>query len=226
MGIPLLIAAAGLSWYNWMRFESIFEFGLRFQLASANYNEFNSLFSTRYMYENFLNYFIRPYQIQAVFPYIRTIENVVSNDRLAGLLYTSPYLLLSFIPMGLFLYSKLASKKLDAIDQNKNSLEKWLVTVFAGSSLLSLVIILSYYFTAMRFTEDFMPALLLLSTICLGQGYKLIGENGYLKKGFIFLVTLLAVFSITASTLIAFPGSRVKDMFYYMEQINMLFGVR
>lgn len=226
MGIPFLIAAVGLSWYNWMRFESIFEFGLRFQLASANYNEFNSLFSARYMYENFLNYFIRPYQIQAVFPYIKTIENVVSNDRLAGLLYTSPYILLILIPLCLFLYSSLVSKKFDEIDQNKNPVEKWLVATLTGSSLLALVIILSYYFTAMRFTEDFMPALLLLSTICLGQGYKLIGENGNLRKGYIFLVTLLAVFSITASTLIALPGSRVKDVLYYMEQINQLFGIR
>jgi len=105
-------------------------------------------------------------------------------------------------------------------------LEKWLVTVFAGSSLLSLVIILSYYFIAMRFTEDFMPALLLLSTICLGQGYRLMGGDGNLRKGYIFLVTLLAVFSITASTLIALPGSRVKDALHYMEQINQLFGIR
>ena len=226
MGIPLLLAAVGLSWYNWARFGSIFEFGLRFQLANTNYNEFTNLFSSRYIYENFLNYFIRPYQIQAVFPYIKTVENIASNDRLAGLLYTTPYILFILIPIGRFLYSSWASKKVDGIDQNKNPIEKWLVTVLAGSSLLSLVIILSYYFTAMRFTEDFMPALLLLSTICLGQGYKLSNGNKKLSTTYLFFVTLLVVFSVTASTLIALPGSRVKDALHYMEQINQLFGIR
>ena len=100
------------------------------------------------------------------------------------------------------------------------------MTVFAGSSLLSLVIILSYYFTAMRFTQDFMPALLILSTIHLGQGYKLIGGNGILSKGYIFLVTLLVVFSVTASTLIALPVRRVKDVLYYTERIYELLGIR
>jgi hypothetical protein len=222
MGIPLLLVAVGLSWYNWARFGSIFEFGLRFQLASANYNEFNSLFSTHYIYQNFLNYFTRPYQIQTAFPYIKTIENIVSNDRFAGLLYTSPYFLLSLIPIGRLL----ASKKVDEIDQNKGSLEKWLVTTFTGSALLSLVIILSYYFIAMRFTEDFMPALLLLSTIHFGQGYQLSSGDRKLSNTYLFFVALLIAFSVTTSALIALPGSRVKDLLYYMEQINMLFDRR
>ena len=226
MGIPLLIAAVGLSWYNWARFGSVFEFGLRFQLANTNYNEFTNLFSTRYIYENFLNYFIRPYQIQAAFPYIKTVENVASNDRLAGLLYTSPYFLFILIPIGRFLYSVLAPKKFDELDQNKNPLEKWLVTVFTGSSLLSLVIILSYYFTAIRFTEDFMPALLILSTIHFGQGYKLSSGNKKLSTIYLFFATLLVVFSVTASTLIALPGSRVRSILYYTEQIHELLGVR
>ncbi len=226
MGIPLVVTAISLCWYNWMRFESIFEFGMRFQLASVNYNEFNNLFSTRYVYENFLNYFIRPYQIQAAFPYIKTIENVISNDRLAGLLYTSPYFLFTLIPMGRFLHSTLASKKNSNIDQNKNPLEKWLITAFTGSFLLSLVIILSYYFTAMRFTEDFMPALLLLSTIHFRQGHQLLSGNRKLGNIYIFFATLLVVFSITASTLIALPGSRVKSVLYYAERIHELLGIR
>jgi hypothetical protein len=222
IGTPLLISAAGLGWYNWARFGSALEFGMRFQLASVNYSQFSKLFSARYIFGNFLTYFTQPYQIQAEFPFIRTVENLVTNDRFAGLLYTSPYILITLIYLAGFTYFRFKPTKAQDEGKGKNPQEKWLVVVFAGSFILSLVIILSYYFTAIRFTEDFMPALVLLTTICLGKGYESFGDRKW-NTAYLILVVFLISISVTTSTLIAIPTGGTKLLLKYAEKILELF---
>ena len=216
MGIPLLIGGILFCWYNWARFDSIFELGLRYQLASTNYNEFNNLFSFRYARENIMSYIIRPYQVQSAFPYLVTVENVISNDRLAGLPYTSPYLLFLLVPVFRFFSPK------EAGDQKENPLETWLVIALGGASAVSLVIILIYYFTAIRFTADFVPGFLLLATIFFVQGNRSLKPS----RGYLFLAVLLVFFSVSASTLIALPTSRVKEVLHYAERIFEVLGIR
>jgi hypothetical protein len=165
----------------------------------VNYNEFDDLFSIRYLWENLLNYFLRPYQIQAGFPYISTVENIVSNDRLAGLPYTSPYLLFLLIPLARLF-------RLRA--QNENPREKWLVIALGGASLISLVIILLYYFTAMRFSFDFMPGLLLLAAMQFVQGSLLTKSS----RGYLILAVVLFIFSVLANILIALPTVRIREV--------------
>jgi len=206
MGTPLLISIIGLGWYNWMRFGSVFELGVRYQLALVDYGKFTNLFSAGYIYENFLNYFIRPYQIQAGFPFIAAIENVASNNKLAGLLYTSPYLLIALIiPVARFLYPRLSGKKRIP---GTNAPERWLAIVLAGSALILSAIILSYFFASMNYTADFMPSIFLLATYCLGRGYDLLSGSRNPSRAYVFLTVLLMVFSVGASTLIALPGRR------------------
>ena len=209
MGAPIFIVALGLCWYNWARFGSVFEFGLRYQLTTTDYNEFNNLFSVRYLRENLLSYFLRPYQIQAEFPFISTVENTVSNDRLAGLPYTSPHLLFLLLPLARFF-----SPRARAEDRQ----ETWLINALGGASLISLVIILLYYFTAMRFSFDFMPGLLVLAVIHFMQGYGQAKSN----QGYLLLAVVLFSFSILLSTLIALPAVRIKEVFKIFE----LLGIR
>lgn len=42
--LPLLAGGAALAWYNWARFGSIFEFGIRYQLANVDYTQFKGSF--------------------------------------------------------------------------------------------------------------------------------------------------------------------------------------
>jgi len=215
VGIPLLISIAGLSWYNWQRFDSIFEFGLRYQLTSTSYTGFQNWFSTGYINANLINYFLHPLKVQTKFPYLMPIENTFSNERLAGLLYISPYILLALIPMGRFLYLTGSTRT----ENNKESaLEGWLITVLAGSSLISLAIILSFFFPAMRYAEDFIPALLLLTAMYVGWGYIFWVEKGKFSKAYLVLVTILAIFSVIASILIALPPHGVKDALIFIQQ--------
>ncbi len=223
---PIFITLTGLGLYNWLRFDSIFEFGLRYQLASVNYKEFTNLFSARYIDDNFFNYFIQPFKIQSKFPYLRPIENVASSERLAGLLYTTPFFLFVLIPMGRFLYLSLTSRKIPIVNPNTSAQRSWLVTALTGSALISLAIILSYYFVALRFAEDFMPATLLIAIIWFGQGYDLFAGNRILSKSYLLFATLLVVFSVIASVLIAIPINRTGYALLLIKYIQQFLGVR
>ncbi len=103
--IPLLILMVGLGWYNYARFGSISEFGLRYQLAQVNYHKFTNVFSTDYLYTNFQTYFLKPFSTQPKFPFLRAIETVSSNERITGLLFTTPFFLIILIPLGYLLFS-------------------------------------------------------------------------------------------------------------------------
>jgi hypothetical protein len=218
---PLALAAIGLGWYNWARFNSVFEFGLTYQLATVNYTTFHTPFSTYYINDNLYNYFVHALKFQRQFPYIQPIENIFSNERLAGLLYISPY----FLFAGLFIGRGIRRENL-INEEDKGSLGNWLMLTLAGSSLISTLTILSYYFPATRFGEDFMPSLLLLATASLGQGYRFLGGNIITRKAYIFFITLVALFSVIASSLVAFLPQRAKFIFAFIQGIYRFFGFR
>ena len=59
--LPLAIGAGLLGWYNWARFGSVLETGLRFQLSGINYLEYyNDVFSTKYVLLNLRYYLFTP----------------------------------------------------------------------------------------------------------------------------------------------------------------------
>jgi hypothetical protein len=207
IGLPMLIALVCTSWYNWVRFDSIFETGMRYQLLFVDYGKFGSLFSPGLIGKNFINYFVRTYDIQSKFPFIFATEDTVSNNKMAGLAFTSPYLLFALSPIIGYLYAKLASRN-PAVKQNRTALEKWLVAALTGASLSSLLVILSYFFTSMNYAEDFMPSVYLLATVFLGQGYESLNENDRSRKVYIFIAVGLLAVTVISGILIALPGRR------------------
>ena len=218
---PLALAALGLGWYNWARFNSVFEFGLTYQLATVNYTTFRTPFSTYYVNDNLYNYFVHALKFQRQFPYIQPIENTFSNERLAGLLYISPYILFAWMFIGRSVRQVSLPNEEDG-----GTLGNWLMLTLAGSSLISILTILSYYFPATRFGEDFMPSLLLLATASLGQGYRFLGGTTITRKAYIILITLVALFSAIASSLIAFPPHKAKYIFAFIRGIFEFLGFR
>ena len=108
--IPLLLTGIILAWYNWTRFDSIFEFGLYYQLAAfdlqANYS---ALFSRVYVVQNIYNYFLILLNSKARFPFAFPLagseKSILAAHELpklyavegkfAGLLYSTPFLVFS-----------------------------------------------------------------------------------------------------------------------------------
>lgn len=226
MGVPLLIALSGLSWYNWARFGSIFEFGIKYQLTNVDYNVFQNSFSSQYIAGNLYNYFAHPIKILSKFPYMARIEYTPSNDRLAGLIYISPYLFLLFAPLTR-MTANFPFTKTRANSQTTRRLpENWVITIFASSALISIFTILSFYFVTMRYIEDFMPSLLLLITIQFLQEYQLLIQNNTTRKILLFTAMIFAIITILAGVLVAMPKDGIAFMANFLNSVNKIFGLK
>lgn len=212
---PLAIATAGLAWYNWARFGSVLEFGLTYQLANVNYSVFHDSFSTGYIRENLYNYFFHPLEFRSRFPYLQPIENFFTNEHLAGLIYVSPYILFAAMFPLRFLTGL----------QRPNATGNWFTLLLAGSTLLAALVVLSFYFPTARYGGDFMPALLLLATNGVGEGFLVFGRNKTSRGIYILLVVLAAFASVLISSLVAIEPYRVKGIVHFLRGMRKLFGL-
>jgi hypothetical protein len=202
------------------------EFGLRYQLAQLDYHKFTKVFSTDYLYENFQNYFLKPFSLLPRFPFLRAIETIYSNERITGLLYTTPFFLITLIPLGRLLFSGAILQKTNAAARNGLTAENWLPLGLAGSSMILLSIILLYYYPAVRFAEEFLPPMMLLATISLGAGYEIFKERAIFRKSYLFALVALVIFSITVSLLSTVPLTRTKGVLLLIKQVQQLIGLQ
>ena len=112
IGLPLVIVLAALGWYNAVRFGSITEIGLRYQLTWTNLNKIhNQLFSSEYVLPNLYNYTILPFQTLSTFPFIKAGVGVVPyfldparldnyhSEEITGILFSAPFLLFILWPV-------------------------------------------------------------------------------------------------------------------------------
>ncbi len=215
LGIPLAIATAGLAWYNWARFGSALEFGITYQLANVNYSIFHDSFSVGYIGENLYNYFFHPLEVHNRFPYLQPIENVFTNERLAGLVFISPYIL----------FTAMFSLRFLPGFRRPDSTGNWFVLLLAGSAALAALVILSFYFPAARYSEDFMPALLLLATAGVGEGFQAFGRNKTTRKFYVLLVIIAVLISALAGSLVAIQPHRARSAILFFQGMRALLGL-
>jgi hypothetical protein len=211
-----------LGWYNWARFDSLYESGLRYQLTIANYSEGGSLFSPTYIEENIHNYFTYPWKTRTKFPFIQPRQNVAFNENLAGILFTSPYPIIASLPFGFILSRKWTEGKNNIPDKDLR-IRKWLFILFSGAALIGLILILCFYFAALRFAEEFMSPILLLATIQIGTTYDALVANKSLQKAYLIMLGMIASYSVTASVLISLPKSRIREILLLGKHLADLF---
>jgi len=225
LAVPLAIVGGGLAWYNWARFGSIFEFGLTYQLATVDYTNFKEVFSTSRFLDNLYIYLLHPLKTLPRFPFISRIEYLNSNDRMGGILYITPYVLLLAIPMLSF-----ATQVIKQIPRVKAAslplADNWLICALAASSMVSFTLLMTYYFIAMRFLEDFMPAMLLLISIEIGRSYEAVYNKNTLLWIFISITVLLGLVTIVLNTILAIPPDGVAFMLNFLNAISKLIGLR
>lgn len=219
--IPLVIGAVVIGWYNWARFDSPFEFGLRYQITIFNLNEQMGLvFKPDYFLPNLYGYIFQPFEFISRFPFIQPIKgsgilnkfNIVpphlfAAGRVTGLLFYAPFLLMSL----LHLFP--TNKKRFAIDIKPYS---FFVNLLAGSFLIGFLTILFYFYGQMRFIVDVISQITLLAII----GYwELISRSQSLKtlpsKYFVGLANLLIAITICVSFLLSFSSESNR-----MEKFN------
>lgn len=218
--LPPFAALLLLGWYNYSRFDSVADFGLKYQLANTDYRSFTSPFASYYIKSNLRNYFTYPVDIQEKFPFIKPTENTSSNERLAGLIYTSPWILFFIIPLLQFILSFIKKKDKATL----SSPEIWFLFSAGGGSAVMLSLILMFYFPATRYIEDFTPSFFLLSFFLTAKDFSINHESAW-KKFFLGIFTLLGIWSIVCSLLISLPVEHVVKIVKLSLQFrNILLG--
>ncbi len=188
-GLPPLLAVIGLCWYNYIRFDSWSEFGLRYQLFGASHAEIDpNAFSVRHVLPNLYNYLLRPFGFQGAFPYyVRTNSNTTfpgwivpapgygwGDMQVTGILWSAPYLVLGMIPLAR-LVGRFVGRGLRAGGKpmpTPRPLEDWFVACLFGTAVLGMLIPLFMSAAAVRYLADCTPSLVVLASVGAWQGYR------------------------------------------------------
>lgn len=225
MLMPLALGAILIGWYNWARFDSPLEFGLRYQITIYNLNRDMPLtFQPDYFPFNIRAYILQPFEFIQKFPFIQpvafsnllkslniTTPKLYSGGRVTGILFYAPILLLAFLPI----FSKDKTG-------NSHTFQKFILYLLGGSFLISFASILFYFYGQMRFMVDLISQLTLLAII----GYWMVIRNTKSSKLYLQFANLLIAATIIVSVLLAFTsesgrmGKLNPDL---MEKINSVF---
>jgi hypothetical protein len=216
LGVPLLIGAIAFAWYNWARFGSLSETGFSYAMAGPYLQKhLNELFLPEYTFQNLYNYLLHPFIVEQSFPFLYAIRGMTENvlpwqalpefysaQAITGILWAAPFTIFASVPIVRLLKQLFKKNRADPGEDSQAFPLHWITLSLTGSFLLSFGCLLVFFWAAMRYADDFMPVLTLLSIIGFWQGSASLQDS---KKGKVFTVlgTTLAGLSIVVSILLA-----------------------
>ncbi|GAB1469894.1 hypothetical protein MASR2M66_07710 [Chloroflexota bacterium] len=224
---PLIFGGLVIAWYNWARFDSPIEFGLRYQITIYNLNRDSSIvFHPDYLPFNIYAYVFQPFEFISKFPFLQPVNlsrhlnslNVIqpklyASGRVVGFLFYAPCLLMAFVPF--------LSRRRDTSLLDEKKLQIFIVYLLGGSFLISFITLLFYFYGQMRFLGDFISQLTMLAII----GYWSLLRSSRTSKIFIYLVSILILITIIASFLLSFSSETSRMEKFnpaLMERINLI----
>ncbi len=180
--VPLALIACGIFWFNYVRFGSPFESGMRFQLTGeALPTDFSQLFALRYIIPNTYLSLLQPFQFTPhQFPFInattdnswtrfiRMPANYYFAEQVTGILYTIPFLWFLVLPFFRVLqkgWHWVKDTPSPSGDSDIKRIPNWMWVLIAGSCLVIFATNMMYILTTMRYLADFSPLFLLLTSI-------------------------------------------------------------
>jgi hypothetical protein len=222
LAVPLATCGVILAWYNWARFDSIFEFGLYYQLAAFNLQaNYDILFSRIYIVQNLYNYFLNPFELTGHFPFFNALPGTEKpvlasfelpnlyavEGRFGGALVSTPFLLFSLIPVIQAVFT--FTKRLRGSARNDKLVDvyDWTVLGLAGSTIAGALPTLLLFYVGFRYETEFITCLTLLALIGFCQSYQIL-KSTPARTLFTVLGLSLAVFSIIANVALAYSGMR------------------
>ena len=218
LGLALFAGAVGFVWYNWARFGSFLETGFTYQLAAPYLQKhLDELFLPAYIFQNLYNYLLNPFTIKGTFPFLypirgqitevlpwQTLPELYTAQAITGLLCAVPFLVFAILPIASLLKEFFRKGHSTNLGQDSQGLSlNWISTSLLGSFLLPFISLLAFFWAAMRYAEDFMPALLVLSIIGLWQAYQPHSQRSEKGKIYGTLGMILAGVSIINAILLA-----------------------
>jgi hypothetical protein len=215
---PIIVGFACLGWYNWARFGSVVESGLYYQINTGfvHYNA-DELIGFRYIPQNLYNYLLAPFGFAPQFPFLvpeignseevfflRPLSpSIYKSQHITGLLYMVPFAMFAFAPSALLFLNPFKGKSTQTpIDGGERRVLSWIITTLSGSSLVAFGFLLTFFWAAMRYIEDFIPSLILLSVIGFWQGYALLLQKNIPSRLYAAFGFVLASASVVISVLL------------------------
>ena len=192
--LPAAAVGAAIAAYNFLRFESPFEFGARYAFMGAGEDMRHAkLFGTAFLRENLFNYLFR------TAPYVRYFPFFLTNGAYGMALYLPSALLGPLFLLAVPFWRALRVPAVILV------LCAMLLGVFA-CNLLSLG--LFYFFGELRYMADFAPVALLLGAIAgLASVDRVARSGGAVRWIVALIVGGVSVFSIVNGSLVALQAS-------------------
>ena len=238
IGLPFAIGIGLLGLYNFVRFGSALETGLRYQLANDNNTLLNEglMFSLVYSLPNAVYYLFAPFRTRSTFPFIRPnwgevppissllnpleIPEVYHIQSAVGLLFAMPAIVLS----GYLVFELLAdlkrttsteagqSEEIRGLDRGRGFRRIIWVLLLAG--ICAAIPSFLYFWVADRFLLDAVPLFAL--TAAIGSWFLYSSGRTYpIRRSLAgLLILVIAIGSGLVGFLLAFTGagSRIDDL--------------
>lgn len=214
--IPLALGTVSYGWYNFARFGSVTEFGLRYQLTSYNlYKSIGETFSMNYIPPNLYKTLLNPLERRDAFPYI-------FPTRWAGPSWLTDhqsdfYLTYSEYTTGIFISSPFILLALLLIYRPRRDL-RWFILSVAAVFVISFIIMQAFFFVAMRYMLDAIPTLALIAIMGFWHGFDVFRNS----KVYIVIAMLLFIYTFALSLLIAFSGNMELFKIHNLEMIKQM----
>jgi hypothetical protein len=219
LGIPMAIAAIGLGWYNFARFESVSDFGFEYALTIYNAREHKSdIFRSEYILPNTYYYLINPPTKISSFPYFRAQSSgepeafgiqapkLYYTEKVTGAIYVVPFLVFAFVPLVAKITQMVKTKKDDSSESEKDL--SWAINALGGATVVAAITLFTYVFSMMRYYADVTPMLIAFSVVGFWYGHQAIKSSLVGRFAYTSLAVLLASISIIVPNLLALYSSQ------------------
>jgi hypothetical protein len=151
-----------------------------------------------------------------VLPFVR-LSPLYGANPITGLLFAAPFVFFSW---------KALAESLRVF--RPGSAERWLAwlcAALAGIFLLAFGLLLGFFWTGMRYLQDFMPALMALAVIGFWQGYAQRLRLGAPTRVYSAAALILAAISLIAPSLLAISGNIIRFQLSNPELLDALIRI-
>lgn len=202
--LPLALGAISYSWYNYTRFGSIIEFGLRYQLTSYNlYESLDQTFSLAYIPPNLFKTLFNTLEQRVTFPYFfptrwagpAWLEGnypsfyLLFAESITGILVSSPFMVFALL-----------------VGLNRDKTFRWISFALSGSAILIFFTLQIFFFTTMRYLLDLVPTLSILAVVGFWQGLIQLKNYPFFRWILAALGIVLILYTIAISLLLPVSG--------------------
>jgi hypothetical protein len=209
--IPFSVICIFLGIYNYVRFDSFFEFGMKYQLSGIDVKNVPSISIGRF-FANLYAYFLHPFKLVPNFPFIHITEPL-KPEALKAIWFTERTLGIFSYPFfwltPLFYFSRKELKK-------DNPLLYSVLSLLFLSALVCVILLSQLHGVTMRYTVDFIPLILIVSLVGYFYSTKYVFVDNSVGK---LIASYLFYASISLSCLISIFSS-FTGTYNVLESIN------